>query len=71
MRNNFSGKGFAKPRLIFLAGILDFVRAEEGSEEESVRVSVWIFWQGGLVVNNQMICYNETVLNNLLKQNHA
>jgi hypothetical protein len=30
----FWGKDFAKPRLIFSAGILDFARAEEGSGEE-------------------------------------
>ena len=43
LRNNFLGKGFAKPRLIFSAGILDFARAEEGSGEESARTSAFLF----------------------------
>ena len=47
LRNYFLGKGFAKPRLIFSAGILDFARAEEGSGEESARASVWILGGAG------------------------
>ena len=39
----FWGKGFAKPRLIFLAGILDFARAQEGSGEECARAGIQIF----------------------------
>ena len=46
LRNNFLGKGFAKPRLIFSAGILDFARAEEGSGEESARASAFLFLAG-------------------------
>ena len=49
LRNNFLGKGFAKPRLIFLAGISDFARAEEGSGEESARASFRIFLVGGIL----------------------
>ena len=43
----FSGeKDLAKPRLILF---LHFVRAEEGSGEESARAFGISFWRGGLI----------------------
>ena len=50
LRNYFLGKGFAKPRLLFLKfGVVlnSGSRAEEGSGEESARVSFLDFLAGG------------------------
>jgi len=51
LRNYFLGKGFAKPRLIFSAGILDFARAKEGSGEESTRALAFCFGEIGRAIS--------------------